>query len=92
MKKSRSVMTVTAEDNASGFSDCRLSKSYSSYGPNMGTDLRRGKRFLSGTLQLPPLYQRQMGRAKTPDYIHRPTTLPLFPPPRINVIPVAGDR
>ncbi|XP_053325994.1 cAMP-specific 3',5'-cyclic phosphodiesterase 4B isoform X1 [Spea bombifrons] len=88
MKKSRSVMTVTAEDNLTGYSDCCLSKSYSSYGYNAGIDLWKGKKLYSGTLQLPPLHQRQSRRAKTPDYIHRPTTLPLAPPPRIAVTPV----
>uniref|UniRef100_F6SM69 Phosphodiesterase n=1 Tax=Xenopus tropicalis TaxID=8364 RepID=F6SM69_XENTR len=88
MKKSRSVMTVTAEDN---FTEVCLSKSYSSYGYNMGIDLWKGKRFCSGTLQLPPLHHRQMRRAKTPDYIHRPTTLPLLLPPKIAVTPVEKD-
>ncbi|CAH2310945.1 Hypothetical predicted protein [Pelobates cultripes] len=92
MKKSQSVMTVTAEDdvnqNAKGFSDCCLSKSYSSYGYNLGIDLWKGRRFCPGALQLPPLHQRQTRRAKTPDYMRRPTTLPLLPLPRIAVTPV----
>uniref|UniRef100_A0A8C5Q6G8 Uncharacterized protein n=1 Tax=Leptobrachium leishanense TaxID=445787 RepID=A0A8C5Q6G8_9ANUR len=91
MKKSRSVMTVTAEDNAKGFSESCLSKSHSSYGYNLGIDLWKGRRFCTGTLQLPPLHQRQSRRAKTPDYMRRPTTLPLLLPPRIAVTPVERD-
>ncbi|OCT84825.1 hypothetical protein XELAEV_18022982mg [Xenopus laevis] len=92
MKKSRSVTTVKAEDNANNFTEFCLSKSYSSYGYSMGIDLWKGKRFCSGTLQLPPLHHRQVRRAKTPDYIHRPTTLPLLLPPMIAVTPVEKDR
>ncbi|KAM4640795.1 3',5'-cyclic-AMP phosphodiesterase 4B isoform 1-T1 [Discoglossus pictus] len=88
MKKSRSVMTVTAEESAKGFPEYSLSKSFSSYNYSMGIDLWKGRRVCTGTLQLPPLHQRQVRRAKTPDYMHRPTTLPLHPLPRIAVTPV----
>ncbi|XP_055498028.1 cAMP-specific 3',5'-cyclic phosphodiesterase 4B isoform X2 [Leucoraja erinacea] len=93
MKKSRSVLAVTAEDNGNDSPELGLSKSYTSSGTTLGVDLRRGRRRFSGNLQLPPLSWRQGERAKTPerDSIPRPTTLPLRTPPRIAITPVDQD-
>ncbi|XP_051867475.1 cAMP-specific 3',5'-cyclic phosphodiesterase 4B isoform X2 [Pristis pectinata] len=93
MKKSRSVLAVTAEDNGNESPEHGLSKSYTSSGTTLGVDLRRGRRRFSGNLQLPPLAWRQGERAKTPerDSIPRPTTLPLRTPPRIAITPVDQD-
>uniref|UniRef100_A0A8D0HEI9 Uncharacterized protein n=1 Tax=Sphenodon punctatus TaxID=8508 RepID=A0A8D0HEI9_SPHPU len=87
MKKSSSVMTVTADDNAKDFLECGMSKSFSTSSNTLGIDLWRGRRCCSGNLQLPPLSQRQTERAKTPDRdnISRPTTLPLLTPPSIAI-------
>uniref|UniRef100_A0A6I8PBZ0 Phosphodiesterase n=1 Tax=Ornithorhynchus anatinus TaxID=9258 RepID=A0A6I8PBZ0_ORNAN len=85
MKKSRSVMTVTADDAREDV-DCGLSKSYSSSSHTLGIDLWRGRRCCSGNLQLPPLAQRQTDTAKTPDGdLSRPTTLPLLTLPSIAI-------
>ncbi|XP_016063771.1 PREDICTED: cAMP-specific 3',5'-cyclic phosphodiesterase 4B-like [Miniopterus natalensis] len=86
MKKSRSVMTVTADDNVKDYFECSLSKSYSSSN-TLGIDLWRGRRCCSGNLQLPPLSQRQSERTRTPDGdgISRPTTLPLTTLPSIAI-------
>ncbi|NXE97480.1 PDE4B phosphodiesterase, partial [Menura novaehollandiae] len=67
MKKSRSVMTVTADENALEYLECGLSKSYSTSSHTLGIDLWRGRRCCSGNLQLPPLSQRQTEKARTPD-------------------------
>ncbi|NXJ03341.1 PDE4B phosphodiesterase, partial [Odontophorus gujanensis] len=67
MKKSRSVMAVTADENALDYLECGLSKSYSTSSHALGIDLWRGRRCCSGNLQLPPLSQRQTEKAKTPD-------------------------
>ncbi|NXI88506.1 PDE4B phosphodiesterase, partial [Rhipidura dahli] len=67
MKKSRSVMTVTADENSLDYLECGLSKSYSTSSHSLGIDLWRGRRCCSGNLQLPPLSQRQTERARTPD-------------------------
>ncbi|XP_074454418.1 3',5'-cyclic-AMP phosphodiesterase 4B isoform X5 [Larus michahellis] len=87
MKKSRSVMTVTADENALDYLECGLSKSYSTSSHALGIDLWRGRRCCSGNLQLPPLSQRQTEKAKTPDrdIVSRPTTLPLLTPPSIAI-------
>ncbi|XP_009318924.1 PREDICTED: cAMP-specific 3',5'-cyclic phosphodiesterase 4B [Pygoscelis adeliae] len=87
MKKSRSVMTVTADENALDYLECGLSKSYSTSSHALGIDLWRGRRCCSGNLQLPPLSQRQTEKAKTPDrdIVCRPTTLPLLTPPSIAI-------
>ncbi|NXO04084.1 PDE4B phosphodiesterase, partial [Rhinopomastus cyanomelas] len=66
MKKSRSDMTVTADENALEYQESGLSKSYSASSHTLGIDLWRGRK-CSGSLQLPPLSQRQMEKAKTPD-------------------------
>uniref|UniRef100_A0A8C3QNV6 PDE4B n=1 Tax=Cyanoderma ruficeps TaxID=181631 RepID=A0A8C3QNV6_9PASS len=67
MKKSRSVMTVTADENSLDSLECGLSKSYSTSSHALGIDLWRGRRCCSGNLQLPPLALRQTERARTPD-------------------------
>uniref|UniRef100_A0A452HM89 cAMP-specific 3',5'-cyclic phosphodiesterase 4B n=2 Tax=Durocryptodira TaxID=1579337 RepID=A0A452HM89_9SAUR len=87
MKKSRSVMTVTADDIAKDYLECGLSKSYSTSSNMLGIDLWRGRRCCSCNLQLPPLSHRQSERAKTPDrdILSRPTTLPLLTPPSIAI-------
>ncbi|OPJ76957.1 hypothetical protein AV530_007395 [Patagioenas fasciata monilis] len=87
MKKSRSVMTVTADENALDYLECGLSKSYSTSSHTLGIDLWRGRRCCSGNLQLPPLSQRQTEKARTPDrdFVCRPTTLPLLTPPSIAI-------
>ncbi|KAJ7402176.1 cAMP-specific 3',5'-cyclic phosphodiesterase 4B-like isoform X1 [Pitangus sulphuratus] len=87
MKKSRSVMTVTADENALDYLECGLSKSYSTSTHALGIDLWRGRRCCSGNLQLPPLSQRQTEKARTPDrdIVCRPTTLPLLTPPSIAI-------
>ncbi|CAN0193964.1 unnamed protein product [Bubo scandiacus] len=87
MKKSRSVMTVTADENALDYLECGLSKSYSTSSHALGIDLWRGRRCCSGNLQLPPLSQRQTEKARTPDrdIVCRPTTLPLLTPPSIAI-------
>ncbi|XP_021259863.1 cAMP-specific 3',5'-cyclic phosphodiesterase 4B-like isoform X3 [Numida meleagris] len=87
MKKSRSVMAVTADENALDYLECGLSKSYSTSSHALGIDLWRGRRCCSGNLQLPPLSQRQTEKARTPDrdIVCRPTTLPLLAPPSIAI-------
>ncbi|XP_039203810.1 cAMP-specific 3',5'-cyclic phosphodiesterase 4B-like [Crotalus tigris] len=85
MKKSRSVMTVPTEGNAKDYLECRLSKSYSASSNTLGIDLWRGRRCCSGNLLLPPLSQRQSEKARTPDNISRPTTLPLLTLPSIAI-------
>lgn len=86
-------MTVTADDNVKDDFECSLSKSYSSSSNTLGIDLWRGRRCCSGTLQLPPLSQRQSGRARTPegDGISRPTTLPLMTLPSIAITTVSQE-
>ncbi|GAB5575156.1 cAMP-specific 3' [Prionailurus iriomotensis] len=93
MKKSRSVMAVTADDNVKDYLECSLSKSYSSSSNTLGIDLWRGRRCCSGNLQLPPLSQRQSERARTPegDGISRPTTLPLTTLPSIAITTVSQE-
>uniref|UniRef100_A0A8I3PYW8 Phosphodiesterase 4B n=1 Tax=Canis lupus familiaris TaxID=9615 RepID=A0A8I3PYW8_CANLF len=93
MKKSRSVMAVTADDNVKDYLECSLSKSYSSSSNTLGIDLWRGRRCCSGNLQLPPLAQRQSERARTPegDGISRPTTLPLMTLPSIAITTVSQE-
>ncbi|KFO53644.1 cAMP-specific 3',5'-cyclic phosphodiesterase 4B, partial [Corvus brachyrhynchos] len=66
MKKSRSVMTVTADENSLDYLECGLSKSYSTSSHALGIDLWRGRRCCSGNLQLPPLSQRPAGGGRGP--------------------------
>ncbi|KAL7891252.1 hypothetical protein AOLI_G00007280 [Acnodon oligacanthus] len=91
MRKSRSVLSVSPEDNK-GTPDCAFSESFTSSGCTLGVDLRRGRRRFSGNLQLPPLSWRQAERSRTPDeeIVCRPTTLP-FITPRIDITPVDSE-
>ncbi|KAM6948700.1 3',5'-cyclic-AMP phosphodiesterase 4B-like [Aplochiton taeniatus] len=62
-----------------------------SMGHTLGVDLWRGRRRLSGNLQLPPLSWRlaERDRSPTPDLsdssMVRPTSLPIVPLPRIDI-------
>ncbi|KAG5850659.1 hypothetical protein ANANG_G00084800 [Anguilla anguilla] len=89
MRKSRSVLTVSPNDDSKDSPDC---ESFTSPACTLGVDLRRGRRRFSGNLQLPPLSWRQAERSCTPDEesIPRPTTLP-FITPRIDITPVDPD-
>uniref|UniRef100_A0A674PPG6 Phosphodiesterase n=1 Tax=Takifugu rubripes TaxID=31033 RepID=A0A674PPG6_TAKRU len=90
MRKSRSVLTVSPNNDTRESADCCLSESFTSPSCTLGVDLRRGRRRLSGNLQLPPLSWRQGERSRTPDneIIARPTSLPFGAPPRIDITPV----
>lgn len=81
--------SVSSQDTRES-SDCCLSESFTSPSCTLGVDLRRGRRRLSGNLQLPPLSWRQGERSRTPDneIIARPTSLPFGAPPRIDITPV----
>ncbi|XP_060729678.1 cAMP-specific 3',5'-cyclic phosphodiesterase 4B isoform X3 [Tachysurus vachellii] len=82
MKKSRSVLTVTPEDESKELPVCT--------GATLGSELRRCRRRHSGTLTLPPLSWRQAERTRSPeeDLVSRPTSLPFIDPPRIDITPV----
>ncbi|XP_042177201.1 cAMP-specific 3',5'-cyclic phosphodiesterase 4B-like [Oncorhynchus tshawytscha] len=86
MRKSRSVLTVSPNDDNKKPTDCVFSE----YSCTLGVDLRRGCRRFSGNLQLPPLSWRQAERSRTPDndWVVRPTSLPFCIPPRIDITPV----
>ncbi|XP_072704641.1 3',5'-cyclic-AMP phosphodiesterase 4A isoform X2 [Ciconia boyciana] len=51
----------------------------------LGADLRRGRRRLSATLQVPPWKPPERPRSPEPAGLPRPTTLPLRIPPRIAI-------
>ncbi|XP_028568501.2 3',5'-cyclic-AMP phosphodiesterase 4A isoform X3 [Podarcis muralis] len=51
----------------------------------LGADLRRGRRRLSSSLQVPPWKPIDRARSPEPDNVQRPTTLPLRIPPRISI-------
>ncbi|XP_019730817.1 cAMP-specific 3',5'-cyclic phosphodiesterase 4B-like isoform X1 [Hippocampus comes] len=93
MRKSRSVFTVSPNNDVKELSGSCLSESFTSPPCTLGVDLRRGRRRLSGNLQLPPLSWRQGERARTPDdeVRSRPTSLPFGAPPRIDITPVDPD-
>uniref|UniRef100_A0A8C6YH47 cAMP-specific 3',5'-cyclic phosphodiesterase 4B n=1 Tax=Naja naja TaxID=35670 RepID=A0A8C6YH47_NAJNA len=77
---------VKKENNiVKDYLECRLSKSYSASSNTLGIDLWRGRRCCSANLLLPPLSQRQSEKARTPDNISRPTTLPLLTLPSIAI-------
>ncbi|XP_072346876.1 3',5'-cyclic-AMP phosphodiesterase 4B-like isoform X1 [Scyliorhinus torazame] len=83
MKKSRSVLSVNAEDKTKETLDVgRCSRSYTS-SSMLGMDPRRGRRTFSGTLQVPQW--RTRSRSPEVDRFQRPTTLPLLIPPRIAI-------
>ncbi|XP_035767441.1 cAMP-specific 3',5'-cyclic phosphodiesterase 4B [Neolamprologus brichardi] len=90
MRKSRSVLTVSPNNDSKEPPDCCLSESFTSPSCTLGVDLRRGRRRFSGNLQLPPLSWRQGERSRTPDgeIMTRPTSLPFGAPPRIDITPV----
>ncbi|KAL4635025.1 cAMP-specific 3',5'-cyclic phosphodiesterase 4B isoform X1 [Arapaima gigas] len=90
MRKSRSVLMVSPNNDGKDDTDCSPSESFASPTCTLGVDLRRGRRRYSGNLQLPPLSWRQMERPRTPDedFIPRPTTLSFVAPPRIDITPV----
>ncbi|XP_031417796.2 cAMP-specific 3',5'-cyclic phosphodiesterase 4B-like [Clupea harengus] len=92
MKKSRSVLTVTGEedhDTSEGGEkeeeSARYSRSYTS-GSTLGAELRRGRSHrLSSSLQV-PCWLRPRDRTRSPEVLMpRPTTLPLRIPPRIDI-------
>ncbi|KAJ7986310.1 hypothetical protein DPEC_G00338600 [Dallia pectoralis] len=89
MRKSRSVLTVSPNDDIKEPLDTGVSE----YTCTLGVDLRRGRRRFSGNLQLPPLSWRQAERSRTPDddWVVRPTFLPICPPPRIDITPVEPE-
>ncbi|KAG1941034.1 cAMP-specific 3',5'-cyclic phosphodiesterase 4B [Pimephales promelas] len=93
MRKSRSVLTVSPNEDSKEPPDCRLSESFTSTGCTLGVDLHRRRRRFSGNLQLPPLSWRQMERSRSPDdeFMARPTTLPFITPPRIDITPVDSE-
>ncbi|KAF1385460.1 hypothetical protein PFLUV_G00108000 [Perca fluviatilis] len=90
MRKSRSVLTVSHNNDCKEPQDCCLSESFTSPSCTLGVDLRRGRRRFSGNLQLPPLSWRQGERSRTPEdeIMTRPTSLPFGAPPRIDITPV----
>ncbi|KAF7202663.1 5'-cyclic phosphodiesterase 4B-like [Nothobranchius furzeri] len=94
MRKSRSVLTVSPNNDSKEPPDCCISESFTSPSCTLGVDLRRGRRRFSGNLQLPPLSWRQGERSRTPDIesMARPTSLPFGAPPRIDITPVDPDR
>ncbi|XP_053226564.1 cAMP-specific 3',5'-cyclic phosphodiesterase 4A isoform X3 [Podarcis raffonei] len=57
----------------------------------LGADLRRGRRRLSSSLQVPPWKPIDRARSPEPDNVQRPTTLPLQIPPRISITHVDPD-
>ncbi|TWW58188.1 cAMP-specific 3',5'-cyclic phosphodiesterase 4B [Takifugu flavidus] len=83
-------MALATDEDTRESADCCLSESFTSPSCTLGVDLRRGRRRLSGNLQLPPLSWRQGERSRTPDneIIARPTSLPFGAPPRIDITPV----
>ncbi|XP_018608923.1 cAMP-specific 3',5'-cyclic phosphodiesterase 4B-like isoform X2 [Scleropages formosus] len=90
MRKSRSVLTVSPDNDGKEPPDC---DSCTSPACTLGVDLRRGYRRYSGNLQLPPLSWRQAERSRSPDddLMSRPTTLPIVNPPRIDITPVEPE-
>ncbi|XP_030401695.1 uncharacterized protein LOC115642400 [Gopherus evgoodei] len=92
MKKSRSVLAVTADEKPKDLLDPGLcSRSYTA-GSMLGADLRRGRRRLSSSLQVPPWRPLDRARSPEPDSVQRPTTLPLCIPPRIAITHAELDR
>ncbi|CAM2109859.1 unnamed protein product [Caretta caretta] len=58
----------------------------------LGAELRRGRRRLSSSLQVPPWKPLDRARSPEPDSVQRPTTLPLRIPPRIAITHAEPDR
>ncbi|XP_028679043.1 LOW QUALITY PROTEIN: cAMP-specific 3',5'-cyclic phosphodiesterase 4B [Erpetoichthys calabaricus] len=92
MKKSRSVLAVPVEEKSKDTLDPgRYSRSYTS-GSTLGADLRRGRRKLSASLQVPSWRPRDRPRSpEILDSMTRPTTLPLHIPPRIAITNCDSD-
>ncbi|KAK9407683.1 cAMP-specific 3'-5'-cyclic phosphodiesterase 4B-like [Crotalus adamanteus] len=67
------------------------SRSYTS-SSMLGSDLRRGRRRLSSSLQVPPRKPIDRARSPEPDNVQRPTTLPLRIPPRISITHADPNR
>lgn len=67
------------------------SRSYTA-GGMLGAELRRGRRRLSSSLQVPPWKPLDRARSPEPDSVQRPTTLPLRIPPRIAITHAEPDR
>ncbi|KAK5906989.1 hypothetical protein CesoFtcFv8_004884 [Champsocephalus esox] len=88
MRKSRSVLSVSPNNDCKELPDCCFSESFTSPSYTLGVDLRRGRRRFSGNLQLPPLSWRQGSRTPDEEIIVRPTSLPFGAPPRIDITPV----
>uniref|UniRef100_A0A452GLI2 Uncharacterized protein n=1 Tax=Gopherus agassizii TaxID=38772 RepID=A0A452GLI2_9SAUR len=79
----RSAGTPSAGQGPKDLLDPGLcSRSYTA-GSMLGADLRRGRRRLSSSLQVPPWRPLDRARSPEPDSVQRPTTLPLCIPPRI---------
>ncbi|XP_026882866.2 cAMP-specific 3',5'-cyclic phosphodiesterase 4B isoform X1 [Electrophorus electricus] len=93
MKKSRSVLSVSPNEDSKEPPDSGLTDSFTSSAYTLGVDLRRWRRRFSGNLQLPPLSWRQAERCRTPDeeLICRPTSLPFNTTPRIDITPVDSE-
>ncbi|CAM4662337.1 unnamed protein product [Lepidochelys olivacea] len=91
MKKSRSVLAVTVDEKPKDLLDPGLcSRSYTA-GGMLGAELRRGRRRLSSSLQVPPWKPLDRARSPEPDSVQRPTTLPLRIPPRIAITHAEPD-
>ncbi|XP_063150399.1 3',5'-cyclic-AMP phosphodiesterase 4B-like [Candoia aspera] len=92
MQKSRSVLAVTTDEKPKDTLDPSwCSRSYTS-SSMLGSDLRRGRRRLSSSLQVPPWKPIDRARSPEPDNVQRPTTLPLRIPPRISITHADPDR
>ncbi|KAF4089420.1 hypothetical protein AMELA_G00066720 [Ameiurus melas] len=85
MRKSRSVLTVTPEDENKDLPACT--------GATLRSELRCCYRRHSGTPTLPPLSWRHTERTRSPeqDLVSRPTSLPFSDPPRIDITPVPPE-
>ncbi|XP_077185899.1 3',5'-cyclic-AMP phosphodiesterase 4A isoform X2 [Paroedura picta] len=85
MRKSRSVLAVAEDEKPKETLDSGWgSRSYTSCNM-LGADLRRPRRRLSSSLQVPPWKPGERARSPEPDNVQRPTTLPLRIPPRISI-------
>ncbi|KAL3054687.1 hypothetical protein OYC64_017593 [Pagothenia borchgrevinki] len=97
MKKSRSAQGVTPGDENKEPPVVQISA-----GSTLGVDVYKVQRRFSGNLQLPPLSWRQAemerdrGRSPTPEddpvTRSRPTSLPIYSLPRIDITKADPDR
>ncbi|KYO43976.1 hypothetical protein Y1Q_0006874 [Alligator mississippiensis] len=92
MKKSRSILAVTPDEKPreAPESGC-CSRSYTS-SSLLGAELRRSRRRLSCSLQVPSWKPMERSRSPEPNGMARPTTLPLRIPPRISITHAEPDR